>query len=230
MKVLLMSDIHSNWPALKTLISVAGKVDFIIHAGDSVGYYSFPNECVDWLKNNCNVNVMGNHDYAVINNDYSGFSIDSQRILHWTEGELSINNLKYLSNLPQKWVGVVDNLSVGVIHGGLTNPLNEVINPVAPEELLNNYLKTLGVKLIVVGHSHQLFVRKVSNGLIINPGSAGQPRDYNTNPSFVIININNGVITSIAPKRFNYDIKLVEKGVINNSLPTTFLQVLKRGY
>ncbi len=230
MKVLLISDVHANWPALKSLINVAGKVDFIIHAGDSVGYYPFPNECVDWLRINCNVNVIGNHDYAVINNDFTGFSIDSQRILHWTEEELSINNLKYLSNLPEKWVGVVDNLSVGVIHGGLTNPLNEVISPVAPEELLNNYLKTLGVKLLIIGHSHQLFVRKVSNGLIINPGSVGQPRDYNINPSFVIINVNNGIITSIIPKRFKYDIKLVEKEVISKSLPTRFLSTLKQGY
>ncbi|MFA5406667.1 MAG: metallophosphoesterase family protein [Candidatus Nanoarchaeia archaeon] len=228
MRVLLMSDVHANWPALQALEADAGYADFVIHAGDSVGYYPFPDECVSWLKAHADVNVMGNHDYALVSSNFGGFSSESLQVLSWTDNHLSAANLRYLSNLPDTWVGDVGGVKFGVVHGGLTNHYNEFIHPYADASVLNGYLEKLGVKVLVTGHVHQLFVRQLKNGLVINPGSVGQPRDNNVNPGYVLLNVNNGRVEEVMPRRFKYDLSLVEQKVKSEMLPMTFVERLKQ--
>ncbi len=225
-----MSDVHANWPALQALEKDAGYADFVIHAGDSVGYYPFPNECVSWLREHADVNVMGNHDYAVVNNDLRGFSRESQLVLSWTNEHLSALNLKYLSELPDVWTGSVGGLKIGVVHGGLGNHHNEFLHANADESVLNSYLHKLKVDLLVTGHVHQLFVRQLSSGLHINPGSVGQPRDYNPNPSYVILEVKGGRVETVIPRRFGYDASPVEEKMKSEMLPLTFVERLKKGY
>lgn len=223
-----MADVHSNFPSLKALESDAGFADFVIHAGDSIGYFPFPDECVSWLREHADVNVMGNHDYALVSGDFKGFSPESYRVLAWTDQALSAVNLRYLSNLKDSWVGEVGGVKIGVVHGGLSNPLNEFIHAYSDEGLINGYMQKMGVKVLVTGHVHQMFVRQVKEGLLINPGSVGQPRDGNPNPSYVLLDINNGKVETIMPKRFRYDISLVESKMSNEMLPRVFTERLKR--
>ncbi len=210
MKILLISDVHANWPALKKVVDEVEYADFVIHAGDSVGYFPFPNECVSWLKEHADVNVMGNHDYALVNTNYYGFSEDAIKVLAWTDSHLSVEYLKYLSNLPDIWVGNVDGVKFGVVHAGLTNHYTEYISPYADENLLNSYLTKLNVSVLVLGHIHQMYVREVKQGLVINPGSVGIPKDGF--PSYIILETKNGRISKIIPKRFSYDkTKVIQK-------------------
>lgn len=230
MQVLIISDVHANWPSLRALEKDVGQADFIIHAGDSVGYYPFPNECVNWLKEHADVNVMGNHDKALVDNDYSGFSRESRQVLAWTEQHISAINLRYLSNLKNQWVGDVGGVKVGAVHGGLTDPYNEFISPSTSESLLNSYLTKLGVKLLVTGHTHQLLIRKLSKGILVNPGSVGQPRDQEPNPSYVLMNVEQGRIKTIMPKRFSYSVEEVEAKNKKELLPSGFIEILRKGY
>jgi len=229
-RVLICADVHANLPALKAMEADAGYADFVIHAGDSIGYYPFPDECVTWLREHADVNVMGNHDYALVSNELRGFSRESQATLSWTDQHLSALNLRYLSNLKDNWVGDVGGAKFGVIHGGVSDPHNEFIQPHSDETLINSYFKKLGVKVLVTGHVHQLFVRQLKDGLLINPGSVGQPRDRNPNPSYVLLDVNNGSVETIMPKRFKYDIAQVENKMTAEMLPKMFTETLKRGY
>ena len=225
-----MADVHGNWPALQALEQDAGHADFVIHAGDSVGYNPFAEECVNWLKAHADVNVMGDHDYALVNTDYKGFSREAVNVLSWTDQHISAINLRYLSNLQDTWVGEVGGVKFGVVHGGLTNPLREAVHAGSAEGLLDGYLKKLGVKVLVVGHLHQLFVRQLKDGLVINPGSVGQPRDQNPNPSYVILEVDKGNVLSINPRRFKYDLSKVETKINAEMLPKVLIERLKRGY
>jgi predicted phosphodiesterase len=64
MRVLIVSDIHGNYYALK---AVTEKVPFdvIVCSGDLVVDYPFPRECIDYFKEKCPHICMGNNDYAV---------------------------------------------------------------------------------------------------------------------------------------------------------------------
>ena len=220
MRVLLISDVHANWPALKKVVEEVEYSDFVIHAGDSVGYFPFPNECVSWLKDHADVNVMGNHDYGLVNKDFTGFSTDAIKVLSWTDEHISIDNLKYLSNLKDVWTGNVGGVKIGVVHGGLTDHYNEFISPYADESLMNDYLKRLGVQALITGHTHQMFVREVKEGLIINPGSVSLPRDGDPRPSYIIMEISSGRIIKIVPKRFEYDKTSLKEKIRKEFLPS----------
>ncbi|MBI4163944.1 MAG: metallophosphoesterase family protein [Candidatus Aenigmarchaeota archaeon] len=66
-KIAVVSDIHSNWPALRAVLDDLGRhgYDLLVCAGDIVGYGAFPNECLDALRKYMGVCVAGNHDDGV---------------------------------------------------------------------------------------------------------------------------------------------------------------------
>jgi predicted phosphodiesterase len=51
MRILLISDIHGNYPALQAIDRQldAASFDYIVNPGDSLVYAPFPNETLAWL-------------------------------------------------------------------------------------------------------------------------------------------------------------------------------------
>ncbi|WP_209423696.1 metallophosphoesterase family protein [Melaminivora jejuensis] len=66
--IALLSDIHSNLPALQAVLTDAkdNGCDEFISLGDVVGYGAQPGECIDLLRECGAVNVLGNHDSYLI--------------------------------------------------------------------------------------------------------------------------------------------------------------------
>ena len=68
MRVLVMSDIHANLPALQAVLANAqGAYDAVWCLGDVVGYGPNPNECTDTVRALPNLTCLrGNHDLAAL--------------------------------------------------------------------------------------------------------------------------------------------------------------------
>lgn len=66
-KIAILSDIHSNLPALTAVLREVGQsgAKRIIFLGDIVGYGASPAECVEWVRKLGGEGVMGNHDVAM---------------------------------------------------------------------------------------------------------------------------------------------------------------------
>jgi hypothetical protein len=47
MRILVVSDIHANWPALQ---AIREEADAVVCLGDLVSYGPFPQECVAWVR------------------------------------------------------------------------------------------------------------------------------------------------------------------------------------
>src|SRR6516164_9241000 len=62
MRVLLVADIHGNWPALQ---AINEQHDLCLCLGDLVDYALEPAPCVDWVRNRAHYAVRGNHDHGV---------------------------------------------------------------------------------------------------------------------------------------------------------------------
>jgi predicted phosphodiesterase len=97
MKIGIISDIHSNYEALFTVLNAlkAESVDRTLNADDNVGYSAFPDEYIR-LLNDANVEgVMGNYDKAIGHNLTScgrgkcceALKAVSKASLDWTQGE-----------------------------------------------------------------------------------------------------------------------------------------------
>ena len=66
MKILILSDIHGNWPALQAVLAAEPDADEILCLGDLVNYGPQPRECVEWAMelNPSSRIIQGNHDRA----------------------------------------------------------------------------------------------------------------------------------------------------------------------
>jgi predicted phosphodiesterase len=181
MRILVISDIHGNFPALKAVLKDARKVDAVWCLGDLVGYGPYPSECVARVRELPNlVCLMGNHDSVT-----------------WTQQNLDAEGLAYLRGLPER----IQQQDVTLVHGSPRNPIWEYLLD-AYTAADNFYYFDTG--LCLTGHSHlplmyHLEERILSWGMlspdgplqvrermILNPGSVGQPRDNDPRASYAI--------------------------------------------
>ncbi len=99
MKYLVISDIHGNYPALKSIYDKElNNVDSVICVGDIVGLMGFPSETVELIINQSKHAVKGNHDISVLEHN-KGHVINPEL----SEFELNINQ-KYLSKEQKNWI------------------------------------------------------------------------------------------------------------------------------
>jgi predicted phosphodiesterase len=70
MKLLILSDIHGNWPALEAVLRAESDFDAVAFCGDVVDYGPCPVECLRWVAEHPDHAVRGNHDNAL------GFDLD----------------------------------------------------------------------------------------------------------------------------------------------------------
>ena len=100
MKIAIISDIHSNYQALKSVMEdIKSKgVDKIFCLGDIIGKGVNANKCVDIVKKNCEVVVRGNTDtrFSSDENEFIDNPLEYQRIV-FNKSLLSLENLMFLS-------------------------------------------------------------------------------------------------------------------------------------
>jgi putative phosphoesterase len=187
LKVLVVSDIHSNLAALDAVLDDAGQWDAGISAGDTVGYGPNPEECVDRLYFKGFRCVAGNHDRAVATVETDWFNDDAQEAIRINRRQLSGGSLRWLGKLPTELKTEFDGLKVSVYHGSPTEPLTSYIYPETAEANAEDYLRLTGSDVLILGHTHIPYRIEKKDDLILNPGSVGQPRDRDPRASYLIL-------------------------------------------
>ena len=189
----MVSDIHGNWPALKSV--VGRQFDRVIVLGDLVGYGPFPSECVDWIRKHADIVVQGNHDRAYGENVPArcrpSFRWLSDAVAPLTWRGLDSESLAYLGALPRWAILQIEGRKFAFVHAAPTSPLYEYIGP--DPRRWKGELRGLSVDVLVVGHTHLQFTLQFGECEVINPGSVGQPKDGDPRAAFLMID--NGVCT-----------------------------------
>src|SRR5690606_5347881 len=117
MKILVVADIHSNWPALAAIDEV---FDACLFLGDLVDYGTDPIPCIDWVRKHATATVRGNHDHAVAQQitprPGSGFRqlAAATRPIHWQM--LNASRTKYLARLPVTQRVILDGMTFYLVH------------------------------------------------------------------------------------------------------------------
>ncbi len=212
MKVGVISDVHGNLVALTEVLDRLNDCDVIYCAGDVVGYYPFPNEVIELFIKEEIKSVMGNHDYAVANNDFSGFNPYAEEAGRWTREHLEREYLKWLSELPIK----IETEWFNIYHGAPADDELAFEVYIFPEDpMIEEFVRTLKVNL-VVGHTHIQFLRYFGDLFFLNPGSVGQPRDGDSRAAFAILDTE---ASKVILKRVKYNIEEVCDAVMKEGLP-----------
>ena len=215
MRLAIISDIHSNLPALQVVLEQIEKegIDRILCAGDIVGYGPFPNEVIERLKRIELTTILGNHDRAVLSRDSSNMNIQAQDAVWWTIENLKQEGQDYLARLRSKESFFWNGLSIAIYHG---SPKDD--NEYVPEESADDELLELAKSdFLILGHTHVPFVKSLDIGTVINPGSVGQPRDGDSKASFAIYDHR---LRRFEVKRLAYDIDTVAEAMRSSGLPS----------
>lgn len=228
MEIGIISDIHGNLPALRSVLEDLDKrgVETILCAGDFVGYYSSPNKVISQMRKRDVRAVRGNHDEAVVTGipqDYRDTAIST---LNWTQENLTENSREYLQQLPIERVEKFGPITAQIVHGSPLNPLTEYIysDDVNHRFVKENLLRKSD--FLILGHSHHQFVSKVGKTTVINPGSVGQPRDGENTAGYAVIDTEYRAAT---PYRVEYDISKTQEGVREKNLPERLARRLEKG-
>jgi putative phosphoesterase len=237
MTVGILSDIHGNLEAFTRALEFLkeAEVDKIFCLGDIVGYGPNPNECVDLVKENCEVVLMGNHDYAAIglaNIEY--FNEYAKMSTYWTQDNLSSENIEYLKSLPFSYA----HNKIHLVHASPKNPSNwDYVLSVSDSV---KQLKEFDEQICFFGHSHvpiifsnvnyfrnKDFLFQKNEKYLVNVGSVGQPRDGDPRSCLVVYDDENNKIEYI---RLDYEIQKTYNKIINAGLPVFLAERLLKGY
>jgi putative phosphoesterase len=238
LKIGLISDIHGNLPGLsscwKTLEALG--VEDVVCLGDLVQYGPFPSEVVDFVIEHEIDVVQGNCDRAVGKGRTStGDEFDNvhwknqaEDVLDWTAGQLGESRRRYLRRLPferRYRIGRWDLLCVhglpGNIAGGI--PVN------AAREVYDLLIGRNSCNVLALGHTHEMFLKSLSKGMILNPGSLGGGTLPGCSTMAVLEIDDETGILSVSWHRVPFDTAEYESRYRSTGLPDTFLKCVLLG-
>jgi putative phosphoesterase len=213
MRILLLADVHGNWPALQALNEPH---DLCVCLGDLVDYGLEPAACIDWVRRHAHYAVRGNHDHGVAQNvvvgGRNGFRYLTSVTRPLTRERLGEDDLRYLSRLPVSQMVTADDTRFLLVHATPRDPLDEYAPPEV--EFWQRRLRDVEAEVVCVGHTHLPYVLEVGDKLVINPGSLGQPRDGDPRGSYAIIED-----YKVELKRLEYPVEETVRVIQESSLP-----------
>jgi putative phosphoesterase len=221
MRILLIADIHANWPALQA--AAAEPHDVCLFLGDLVDYLLEPAPCVAWVREHAHHSVRGNHDHGaaqnVTVNGRNGYKYLTALTRPLTRDLLTETDLRYLSRLPLTRMTTLDNTRYFLVHATPRDPLDEFALPDA--EFWARRLADVDADVVCVGHTHQPYVLEVGDKLVINPGSVGLPRDGDPRASYAVIED-----YKVDLKRVEYAAEDAVAAVQDSALPEAAKEIL----
>ena len=107
MKIAVLSDIHSNIQALKaTLLDIEKRgVDKIICLGDIIAKGVHPKECIELVKQHCDIVLQGNCDvhFSKIHENLEELPEQEKARIKWNHSMLDSEDREYLANILYEW-------------------------------------------------------------------------------------------------------------------------------
>jgi len=249
-RVLLISDIHSNLEALDACLAAAPAHDVVVNLGDIVGYGASPNDVIERSRALGKVFVRGNHDKAVCGlMDLKDFNPVAALAAEWTRNQLTPDNLEWLRALPQGPVQVGELEGLQFVHG---SPLDEDDYVVTVRDAVEP-LVVSAAAVTFFGHTHlqgsfetnkvllesfhptyktvgqsevSEFRLKEDLRYLVNPGSVGQPRDGDWRAAFAVFDSENQIVTFC---RVPYNLKSAQDRILAANLPPRLATRLAAG-
>ena len=237
MRLAILSDIHSNLPALEAVLDEidATGVDETWCLGDVVGYGAQPNECADLVQEHCSICLVGNHDLAALDQlDISTFSPAAAAAVRWTRGAMSGGTTTFLNGLEP----ADESHEVALYHASPRDPVWEYV--LWPDQAAE-CIRVQASRVSFIGHSHvALFFALPEDGAegqsdargaqagagtslevgrgrwLINPGSVGQPRDGDARAAWLEFDTEAWRATF---HRVAYDIDRAADAIVSTDLP-----------
>jgi putative phosphoesterase len=224
MRILLLADIHANWPALQ---AINEPFDVCLVLGDLVDYGLEPSPCIQWVQEHATHAIRGNHDHGVAQNvpaqGKNGYKYLTALTRPLTQERISAAERRFLASLPVTRRLTLDSARFLLVHATPRDPLDEYA--VDDIDFWSRRLADVDAQVICVGHTHHPYVLEVGDKLVINPGSVGQPRDGDPRASYAVIENQR-----VELKRADYAVEDTVRSVLESNLPEPAKNLLAEAF
>ena len=208
MLVGVLSDIHANRIALDAVLDDMPDVDAMVCAGDVVGYNPWPAECVDEMRSHDVPTVMGNHDRAVVTETGFGGNGMADAGVRYALDVLDEDRIEWLAGLPES--RYCFDGRVRIVHGHPDDPNRYTYRSLFSARLLGEE------DVLIMGHTHVQAHERFDEGIVLNPGSVGQPRDGKPTAAYALVDLE---AMTVSERRVEYDIDAVVEAIEAAGLP-----------
>jgi diadenosine tetraphosphatase ApaH/serine/threonine PP2A family protein phosphatase len=241
MKVAVLTDIHSNLPALEAVLEAIEEAGLEQRwcLGDVVGYGAQPDECAALTKEHCELSLVGNHDLAVTGEiDTEVFSASAAAAVEWTRANTKDKTMEFLKGLKPE----ATDKEVGLYHASPRDPVWEYV---LATDQARECMEEMSGRVSLIGHSHVAlyFSDAGSDGdggqapdgqkidlskgrWLLNPGSVGQPRDGDPRAAWLELDTDEWEATY---HRVEYDIGRAAEAIRKAGLPDLLADRLSVG-
>ncbi|MCP3027930.1 metallophosphoesterase [Halobacillus sp. A5] len=225
MRLAFIADIHGNARALESVLEDINKrsVDQLFVLGDLSYRGLEPQKCVEMIQELDAKVIKGNADEWIVRGVQEGevpaeVLEDMNEEKDWSSSQMSSEAISYLDNLDDE---INEDFEGVHVHGYHATPedLFEVVLPSETEDAMKERLMTNEMAdIYVYGHIHKPYIRHIDGKIIINTGSVGLPFDGLAQPSYAMVDVEDGgVQTSII--RTNYDLEELVEDVKESGYP-----------
>lgn len=182
MRVAAIYDIHGNLPALEAVLGEIGRegVDQVVVGGDVVPG-PMPRECVSaLLEHSLPVRfIRGNGEQDLLTleagEEPTRVPPPVRGVLRWVLTELPPEQLAAFTSWPLTVRVEVPGLGDVLFCHATPRDDNQLFTRLTPEGRLRPIFEETNADLVVCGHTHMQFDRRVGDVRVVNAGSVGMP-------------------------------------------------------
>lgn len=223
MRIAIVSDIHGNLTAFEAVLADLRQTspDLIVHGGDLADGGSSPVEVIDRIRDLGWAGVGGNTDEMLFRPEvfleFAGRQAPQLQPLFRVIGEMADGarealgeaRLAWLRALPQTWT----HTPLALVHASPESRWKCPAPEAADSELQSVY-GPLGQAIVIHGHIHRGYIRRLPGLTLANTGSAGLPYDGDPRASYLLLD---GMEPEI--RRVEYDIAKECRALIASGIP-----------
>lgn len=182
MRVAAIYDLHGNLPALEAVLEEIrqAEVDRIVVGGDVVPG-PMPRETLSCLLDlDIPIQfIQGNGEVAVLaemaGTDPVGVPEQFREIIRWTAQQLDPEHEQVLAGWPKTLRLEIQGLGEVLFCHGTPRSDTEIFTRLSPEDRLLPVFEGAGVPVVLCGHTHMQFDRRIGGVRVVNAGSVGMP-------------------------------------------------------
>jgi predicted phosphodiesterase len=176
-KVAVVSDVHTNVAALTAVLAEIEREapDLVVSCGD-LTWGSQPDETIALMRalGDRVLFVRGNGERAVLQISAGSREAETPRE-QWVPAQHSAESVAFVATIPFSLVIDITGLGPMRFCHGSPRADTEIVTPGTPAERFAELSADIDEQLLVTGHTHIQFDRRVAGRRSVNPGSVGLP-------------------------------------------------------
>jgi predicted phosphodiesterase len=222
MRVAIVADIHGNRRAFEAVLADLQKVapDLVLHGGDLAYGGVHPADIIDQIRSLGWPGVRGNTDemlwspeslaeFAAKTPKLAPLFAIMRQVIPPTLASIGEERLRWLEGLPAAYFQP----GLALVHASPGDLWRAPMPDASDEELRSTYA-SLGAPVVVYGHIHRPYIRRLPGMTVANTGSVSQSFDGDCRASYLVIDGE-----TITNRRVEYDVESEAKDILRSGLP-----------